>query len=185
MSFLIGSTQITVSFWFVAVITLLLILFPTSQAGWVFVFCVIHELGHLSAMLACGKKAKKIELGYFGIKIVTDKRFLPPLREALIASGGPCINLFVSSILFIIGKENLAVINLSLALFNLIPVSTLDGGHILSALFPDSKILKKLSLAVIILLLLLGIIVAVYSEKNFTVLIVSLYLLTGIFCDKK
>ncbi len=184
MKMRIADISIEISFWFVAVITLMLTLFPESQAFYFFIFCILHELGHLATMFITGKKARTITLGYFGIKISEDKRFLPPMKEAAIAAGGPCANIFLAAFLFIAGKETLATLNLALAFFNLLPVSVLDGGHILSALFPDSKAVQRLSLGCAVLILIAGITVAVYSKKNFTLLIVSLYLLTGTVCKK-
>lgn len=180
MSFKLREISIEVSFWFVAVIALMLTLFPESQAFYCFVFCIIHECGHLFAMLFFNQKVTSIKFGYFGIKIYTDKKFLPALNEAAIASGGPVMNLFAAAFLFLIGQDSFAIINLSLAFFNLLPVSILDGGHILSALFPESKAVKTLSILCSVFLLIFGIIIAVYSKKNFTLLIVSLYILTGI-----
>lgn len=184
MSFKLRDISIEVSFWFVAVIALLLTLFPEAQAFYCFVFCIIHECGHLLAMLFLGKKVTLIEFGYFGIKIFTDKKFLPAMKEAAIAAGGPVMNIFTAAILFITGQKSFAVINLTLAFFNLLPVSILDGGHILSALFPESKTVKNLGIICSFFLLVSGIIIAVYSKKNFTLLIVSLYLLTGIISQK-
>lgn len=184
MSFKLRDISIEVSFWFVAVIALMLTLFPESQAFYCFVFCIIHECGHLIAMLLLKRKVTSINFGYFGIKIFTDRKFLPEMKEAAIASGGPVINLFVAAILFIAGQENLAIMNLALAFFNLLPVSILDGGHILSALFPESKTVKTLSILCSVFLLISGIIIAIYSKKNFTLLIVSLYILTGIISKK-
>lgn len=184
MSFKLRNISIEISFWFVAVIALMLTLFPESQAFYCFVFCIIHECGHLLTMLFLQRKVTSIKFGYFGIKIFTDKKFLPEMKEAAIASGGPVINLFAASILFIAGQENFAIMNLALAFFNLLPVSILDGGHILSALFPESKTVKTLSILCSVSLLVLGIILAVYSKKNFTLLIVSLYILTGIISKK-
>lgn len=184
MSFYFRSAKINISFWFVAVIALLLILFPESQAVYCFIFCLIHETGHLAFMLASGKKVTEISFGYFGIKITSGRQFLHPLKEALIAAGGPIANIFLAAFLFITGNRQLATVSLGLAFFNLLPVSMLDGGHILGAMFPDSKVLKKLSLATVFTLLVTGIAVAVYSKKNFTVLIVALYLVTGIFAEK-
>lgn len=184
MSFHFRNTKIEISFWFVAVISLLLIIFPESQAVYCFIFCLIHEAGHLAVMLASGKKVTEISFGYFGIKITSGRQFLHPLKEALIAAGGPIANIFLAAFLFITGSRQLATVSLGLAFFNLLPVSMLDGGHILNALFPDSRTIKKLSLASVFILLIIGIAVAVYSEKNFTVLIVALYLITGILAEK-
>jgi Zn-dependent protease len=184
MSFRFRSARIDISFWFVAVIALLLIIFPESQAVYCFVFCLIHEAGHLAVMLASGKRITGISFGYFGIKITSDRQFLHPLKEALIAAGGPIANFFLAAILFLTGNSQLATVNLGLAFFNLLPVSMLDGGHILSALFSGSKVLKRLSVISISALLVIGIAVAVYSEKNFTVLIVALYLVTGLLTEK-
>lgn len=184
MSFKLRDISIEISFWFVAIIALMLTLFPEAQAFYCFVFCIIHECGHLFTMLLLGKKVTSIKFGYFGIKIFTDKKFLPEMKEAAIAAGGPAMNLFAAAFLFITGQENFAIINLVLAFFNLLPVSILDGGHILSALFPESKTVKTLSIVCAVFLLVSGIIIAIYSKKNFTLLIVSLYLLTGIISQK-
>lgn len=184
MNFRLRSTRIDISFWFVAVIALLLILFPESQAVYCFLFCLIHEAGHLAVMLTSGKKATEISFGYFGIKITSGRYFLHPFKEALIAAGGPIANIFLAAFLFLTKNPQLATVSLGLAFFNLLPVSMLDGGHILSALFPDSKVLKRLSIATVLILLFIGTAVAVYSHKNYTVLIVALYLLTGTFTEK-
>lgn len=178
------STKIEISFGFVAVIALLLIVFPESQALYCFLLCLIHEAGHLAVMLASGKKVTEINFGCFGIKIISGRYFLHPFKEALIAAGGPIANIFLAAFLFLSGNSQPATVSLGLAFFNLLPVSMLDGGHILSVLFPDSKVLKALSITTILILLFTGIAVAVYSRKNFTVLIVALYLLTGMLTEK-
>ena len=184
MSFKLRDISIEVSFWFIAVIALMLTLFPEAQAFYCFIFCIIHECGHLFTMLLLGKRVASIKFGYFGIKIFTDKKFLAEMKEAAIAAGGPAMNLFAAAVLFITGQENFAIMNLALAFFNLLPVSILDGGHILSALFPESKSVKTLSLLCSVFLLVSGIIIAIYSKKNFILLIVSLYILTGIISKK-
>ncbi len=184
MTLKLSDIHIEISFWFVAVITLLLVLLPDSNGAVCFLFCILHESGHLFAMLLTGKRAKKINLGYFGIKIVTENRFLPPFKEAFIAFAGPLVNFLLFAILKAIGKNDYSTISLGLAVFNLLPVSMLDGGHIISALFPDSKAIKRIGIICTVMLMLLGAAVAIYSKENFTILIVSLYLLVGIVCEK-
>lgn len=184
MTLNIHKIRVSIDFWFVAVITLMLILFPESRAAVCFAMCILHEAGHLTAMLICGKKAEAVKLGYFGMKIVTERKFMPPSKEAFIAFAGPLISLIFCLFFYFSDRYDYAVINLGLAVFNLLPVTALDGGHIVSAFFPDSRIHRKLSLGCVLLLFAVGIFLAVYTKKNFTVLIVALYLLTGILCEK-
>lgn len=184
MRFYLRNVSIEIGFWFIAVIALMLTLFPETKAFYFFVFCIIHECGHLFAMLLTGRKVSSLQFGCFGIKICTVNEFLPALKEAFIAAGGPIMNVFAAAFLFISGQQSLGEINLTLAFFNLLPVSILDGGHILSALFPENRTIKVLSLTVCIFMLFAGTIIAFYSKKNFTLLIVSLYLLTGIISKK-
>ncbi|MBR6531446.1 MAG: site-2 protease family protein [Clostridia bacterium] len=184
MTLRVFRTAVHIDFWFVAVITLMLTLFPESLAAVCFLMCILHEAGHLTAMMLCGKKAEEISLGYFGMKIAADKHFLPPAKEAFIAFSGPLINILMCVIFYFAGKNDFAVLNLALALFNLMPVTMLDGGHIISAFFPDSKIHKLLSLVCSLMLLAVGIFVAVYTKENFTIIIVSLYLLLGVISEK-
>ena len=184
MIFRISRTSVRVDFWFVAVITLMLVLFPESLAAVCFLMCVLHEAGHLTAMLVCGKIAEEITLGYFGMRIVTDKHLLSPVREALIAFSGPLVNLVMCLIFYAADRTDIAVLNLALALFNLLPVTMLDGGHVISAFFPESRLHKALSLVCSFVLLGAGIFVAVYTKENFTILIASLYLLIGVLSEK-
>ncbi len=184
MTLKLSKITVEISFWFIAVITLLLVILPESNAAICFLFCVLHELGHLTAMILFGKEAEKISLGYFGIKIVTAKRFLSPCKEALIAFAGPLANLIIFAFLFTANRKDYAFISLGLALFNLLPISMLDGGHIISAFFPDGKTGKSISIACAVFSALAGIAVAVYSKENFTILIVSIYLLIGVVCER-
>lgn len=184
MTFRISKISVSVEFRFVALITLMLVLFPESQAALCFFMCILHEAGHLLAMILFGKGAEKISLDYFGMKIDTDKRFLPPVKEAVIAFAGPLINLVMCAILYACGKTDAATINLALAVFNLLPVTMLDGGHIISAFFPDSRLHRKLSLACAFILLAVGAAVGIYTRENFTIVIVALYLLIGVISEK-
>ena len=177
-------SDIEIDFWFVAVITLMLVLFPESNAAACFLMCVLHEAGHLTAMLFTGKKAERIKLGYFGMKIVTENRFLSPFKESIIAFSGPLVNLVLFFVFYGSGRTDYTIINLGLAAFNLLPVTMLDGGHIISAFFPDSKIHKALSLACAVILFIVGAAVAAYTKENFTIIIVALYLLIGIISEK-
>jgi Zn-dependent protease len=78
---------------------------------------------------------------------------------AIVAAAGPMVNIILAIIFGLIARFGLfgpsfiqfaimvVVINVSLAVFNLIPIPPLDGHHILSALLPKSIRLKYMELS--------------------------------------
>lgn len=173
------AVSVEISFWFAAVITLMLLFFPQSRAAECFLLCVLHECGHLLFMFIFGSAPKKIQLGYFGMKIVTGGRLLSPKKEIIIAASGPFVNLTLAAILFFCNFKDIAAVSFGLGVFNLLPVPVLDGGRILGQLVTNERKLKAVGYVCCAALLLLGIAAAVYSKRNFTVLAVSLYLFLG------
>ena len=181
MNVRVRGVNVEISFWFAAVITLMLLFFPQSRAAECFLLCVFHECGHLFAMMLFGSTPKKIQLGYFGMKIVTGGRLLSPKEEIVIAASGPLVNLTWAAIVYLCGCKDIAAVSLGLGVFNLLPVPALDGGRILSQLVQNERMLKTVGFFFCAVLLLIGIAAAVYSKRNFTILAVSLYLLLGTF----
>lgn len=184
MTFRLRGIRIEISFWFVAVLTLLLVLSPQSNGAWCFLLCMLHECGHLGAMFLSGKRPLKVEFGYFGMKIVTGERMVSPGCDIIIALSGPAVNLLLAAVFHFFGRDEIAVVSLALGVFNLLPVTVLDGGRILSYIFTDSRALKKIGIVTSVVLTAVGAAVAVYSRTNFIILIVALYLLIGVICDR-
>ena len=98
----------------------------------------VHELGHLLALRLCGAEIKVIRLRAFGTQIVTAP--IAYRKEIAVAAAGPLTNL----ILLILSADKaplLALVNLGLFGYNLLPIYPLDGGRILrsilSMLFPE------------------------------------------------
>lgn len=115
--------------------------------------CVIfHELGHSLAATKYGIHTKSITLLPIGGIAAMEKMPEKPVPEIIVSAAGPVVNLLIAAILHpfisgyppfwkataVIGLVNmnnflyyLYVINIILALFNLIPAFPMDGGRIL------------------------------------------------------
>lgn len=114
----------------------------------ILLFCsvLLHELGHAFEALRCKLPVRRITLFIFGgvAEMADDTR--TPQEEFRVAIAGPMVSLALAGIFYIIGSLEgifssylvipsawLALINLILALFNLVPGFPLDGGRVLRA----------------------------------------------------
>ena len=184
MTFRLGRVKLVISFWFTAVLTLLLTLAPRIPAAESFLFCILHELGHLSAMALLGQRPSEIELGYFGMKIIAPPELTSQRSDFLVALAGPLMNFIAAAVCFFLGRNDYMSINLALAIFNLLPVGVLDGGRALKCVIGESFAHRKIEIAAASVMIVLGVIQAVFSRGNFTLLIVSLYLAIGAVTTK-
>ena len=119
-----------------------------------FVCVILHELGHALAAKRYHIQTKDITLYPIGGVARLEKMPERPLHELVVALAGPAVNLAIVITLFIflrltklptdfsvithVTADNfllsLAIINLWLAIFNLIPAFPMDGGRVLRAL---------------------------------------------------
>lgn len=92
----------------------------------------VHELGHVlfSHLLSCELTKIKAEGG--GLRLLGQKTHLSYVNEALVAFGGPLFNL-ISAVTshILVGNGYFVQVSLSLALLNLLPISSFDGSKIL------------------------------------------------------
>ncbi len=157
----VAGTRITLHWTFVALIALMLLSGTGEGRGWnvvfiltVFLCVVLHELGHAWAAKRYGIRTQEITLLPIGGIAHLDRIPENPKEELIVAVAGPLVNLFIAAALFfpieheiskgivntlvVITGHNflihLFMVNLSLFLFNLLPIFPMDGGRILRAL---------------------------------------------------
>lgn len=112
-----------------------------------FASILAHEFGHSLVAIAKGVPVQRITLFIFGGVAQIAREPKQALDEFLIAIAGPAVSLALAGgfgLVWLVGEQLdlrglaelgrwLALINLSLALFNLIPGFPLDGGRVLRA----------------------------------------------------
>lgn len=112
-----------------------------------FVSVLLHELGHSLVALAQGVQVRSITLFLLGGVASVDRECPTARGSLLVAAAGPAVSLALGTGLWqaqhavshlspVAGQVvlDLAVLNLTLGLFNLLPGLPLDGGLILKAL---------------------------------------------------
>ena len=114
------------------------------------VVSTLHEIGHIIATLICKRNISYVKINAFSVDIIQKDSFLPYSQELFILICGPILNIIsyvifqsVYSIIRIEILESFAVQNLLIGIMNLLPISSLDGGQILSIIlkkfFDDEK----------------------------------------------
>lgn len=127
----------TAPIWLVALATALLL----------FVSVLLHELGHSLVALAQGVKVRSITLFLLGGVASVERECATARGAFLVAAAGPAVSLLLGASLWqghhavthlspVLGQMalDLAMLNLTLGLFNLLPGLPLDGGLIVKAL---------------------------------------------------
>ncbi len=191
MTFKMFSVSVKISFLFPAAITLLTVTSMKEAALISVVSAFFHELGHLAAIKKSGGKIKNIDFGAFGGRITLEGESGLSLKgEAFAAFGGPAVNFILALImagLLSFTKSEIFMlplaVNLGMGFFNILPVSTLDGGRILSALLhmrmcdKSCRIISSAVSAIFLLIILFfGFLIIMREGGNFSLLVTCAYL---------
>jgi len=175
---------------FFAVITLLLALKVNSVVIITLVSAMFHESGHLLSALFFKTGIKSVSFSYYGMRIEgISYSNLNYQREIIVSLAGIGVNTFISLISFLVYREthssfvfNIFAVNLTLALFNMLPFFPLDGGRALYA-FVKSRLtletaikLRNYFSVVTALFVLFSGIMLFLKYNNFTLLLCEIYL---------
>ena len=154
---------------------------------------LIHEFGHIIMMVIVDKESIcKINIGFFNFDIIDkSRRNLSIKKNILVLSGGFLINFLIFILfgcLYLIFKIDLFIIfsyiNICIGVLNLLPVSVLDGGQILFLILNKNFNIKNsvfisqiVSILFLVPISVLGFIILLDSKYNFSLLILSCYLM--------
>ncbi len=172
------------------------ILFLTNEAKYALFMlssALVHELGHILTLRALHIRIVSVTLGLFGGTITREKRLISYPAEAAVALSGGAVNIISAIIFFLILQIRfdadiffLFLSNCAYALFNLMPISGLDGGTALTALLSmklelttaerAGRIVSRLALSALISL---SVFLVTRSAYNISLMILSL-----IFCSQ-
>lgn len=194
MTFKLSNTYIQIKFLFVALITFLMFV---DESG-IFIFCylssLIHELGHIVAVYICGDKIDRIVFDIYGI-LIHKQENLSYSKQLFILLLGPFVNIIIG---FLFGFSKLswagffAASNMVLGIFNLLPISGLDGGEIVSIVleyFLGDRISRVVSVLISVAMLLPMAFLCFYNfmEKkgNFSLVIVFVFLTVSLLRTQK
>ena len=193
MKFKLLGSEIYISFLFVAVVSLMLATDKTGLALPTLFAVSFHEIGHLLAMWMIGKPPKSIRLIPASVQITRNisDTYKSDIKVAL---AGPIVNFILFVTLYInyliFGNEGIlyySLINLIIGVFNLLPVTGLDGGTVLFSLIAKKRDINKAMLTLRIISLCLGAVCLILAitltlrgKLNVSVYIISIYLFLSV-----
>ena len=199
MQFKLKNIKITISFTFFALIILLVIFNKNDFLYLTCIFAIFHEFGHLFALNKFGVKISEFKISLFGANIKTESfKKIPIKNEIIILFSGSLINFTFSIVLYFINLfiknemfNKLILINLGLAIFNLLPFYNFDGGKIIETLlkykFKEKTadiLLTCISIIVLIPITLFSINAFLQNYNDFYYLVVSALMLLTIILKK-
>lgn len=163
---------------------------------YIFLAATFHESAHIFFYYIFKAKIDSVRILPYGISASFRSTVkLSYKKETVALFAGPCFNLIVAvfcliinSFLFVDGLETFFLYNMAYFMMNIIPIFPLDGGRILRNLllqrFSSDFALKISGVSSVFFLALLFVIsVWVFTESggNFSLILISLYLIITFF----
>jgi len=146
--------------------------------------CFLHEAGHLAVMLIYDCKPKRILFYGGGIKIIPNCRLLSYEKDIAVNFAGCFVNIISGLITMRLGVfEDFSQASIVIGIFNLLPFSNFDGGHIIKLFFERKEnekylYLYKTSVKVLcIAVLFAGIYSIVYFRVNVSLIVTICYII--------
>jgi len=171
----------------------------------IFVCVLIHEIGHSLIARRFGKETKSITLLPIGGMAAMEEIPQRPLQEIAMAIIGPMINLAIAGVLYtIVGRwtgvsipglypasvrsfvGGLIGVNISLAIFNMLPAFPMDGGRVFRGLLAlKMDYVRATSVAVSVGQALAVVLVFIGVFFNLWLALIGLFLYIGAGSEKQ
>ena len=186
MKLRLGDCELVVGYEAVAALTAVLLLDRENRVIGCIAAALLHELGHILMMRRCRVRLKRVRLRLFDVLIEAGE--IPTFSaEVRITLGGVMMNFFCAAILYPLAPR-LSIPHLALGVFNLLPVMSLDGGHLLYLFLSRhyqprtcERVLRITTFVLVLPLFAAGIYLLFRSSYNYSLLAISLYLLAILF----
>lgn len=192
MTFYIRGCRVHISFYFAAVVTLMLAMDNKESLAFLsFLGVLTHESGHLLLYFLFHDMPAELEFGVFGIRITQKNAVALSYRQEMaVVAAGPLMNFMVALLLSLCvvawGGETItkaAAMNFLLGAVNSLPIDPLDGGRFLFYAIASkkdadyaAKIDNFCSVLFLLPLMALGLYFALFRGFNPTLLIMCVYL---------
>lgn len=182
--------KIEISYIFICALTLFI---GADRSGLfipILISVTLHEIAHITVLLFFGCRIRAINLAVGTLGIAYDDA-LTKSQKILSLFAGPLANLLLAGIFILLKNTELWAINLILAIYNLLPVSNLDGGEIIRTFLEGiksntviSKILNISSAVLALSVVTLFIALFVRGMENYSILLFAIYLILPLLFKK-
>lgn len=189
MRFDILGCEVRISPLFTAAVTALLICDKTGIIPVIILAVLVHECGHIFAMHIVKNPPKRAEFLPFALEITPRSAYSSVTGRIFVSAAGIAANLCLGAVSYFVYRVtgNLWAVavcsaNIAVSLFNLLPLSNLDGGEVLSAVcagFLSERAVHTIKTVSSVLFLVLLVLFGAYFfivNKNPTLLIFCLYI---------
>lgn len=181
----LGGVRLRLSLLFPASVIVILSLDDSGVAALCLLAALIHEGGHVAAMLLLHDTPSCITLGVFGMRVERRPNSVCGYSARCIVSlAGPLANAACAVLL----TGEAALVHAVLAVFHILPVISLDGGEALYALLcrylteeRADRVLLICSSALLFPIAVLGFLLMLGGNGNFSLLLLSIYLILRMF----
>ena len=192
---MVSDTKIKIAFPTFIFFAVLLLWNPSIYSFLPFLAAFLHEMGHITVMKLCGQKIHKITVLPFGVDIKKAPSVSSYKNDIAVSCSGVGANLFLTLFCFFLPPSPeinfFSASNIVLAIVNILPIKTLDGGEIvektIAYIYGTETAEKVIGITSIISIMLIGALaiwILFSTSYNFSLLLMCIYLFCSIFLKK-